>query len=130
MKFFKPVILSLAMFGIMVACKNANAPEIKTVEVAETEKESPINASMTYAKVEFNIKGMTCAIGCAKSIEKKMAKLEGVKMAKVDFENELAMVEYDASKVTPQSLEETVGKVSEVYKVETMKNVEEFSNKK
>ena len=34
---------------------------------------------------------MTCAMGCAKTIEKKMAKMDGVKMAKVDFEKELAM---------------------------------------
>ena len=42
---------------------------------------------------------MTCAIGCAKSIEKKIAKMEGVKSATVDFDRKLAMVEYNEAKV-------------------------------
>ena len=70
---------------------------------------------------------MTCEIGCARTIEKKIAKMEGVKYAKVDFNKKMAMVEYDPSKVTPTSLEETVTKVGEVYKVKDMKTVEKFS---
>jgi len=48
---------------------------------------------------------MTCEMGCAKTIEKKMAKMEGVKTAKVDFDTRLAMVEYDEAKVSPKSLQ-------------------------
>ena len=68
-------------------------------------------------------------MGCAKTIEKKMAKMEGVKSAKVDFDKRLAMVEYDEAKVTPKSLEETVTKVADIYKVKDMKKVADFDNK-
>jgi len=52
--------------------------------------------------------------------------MDGVKSAKVDFDKKLAMVEYNEAKVTPLNLEETVGKVSDAYKVSAMKTVDKF----
>ena len=73
---------------------------------------------------------MTCEMGCAKTIEKKRAHMEGVKSAKVDFENELAMVEYDVAKANPTSITKTVTSVADTYSVENMKTVAEFSGTK
>ena len=73
---------------------------------------------------------MTCAIGCAATIQKKISKMDGVKSATVDFDRKLAMVEYNEAKVTPVTLEEAVGKVSDTYKVSEMKTVDDFSTKK
>jgi len=123
-------ILSLFIIAtVLLSCKNETKAEIKTVETAtETVKELDPNA--TYAKAEFTIDGMTCAIGCAATIQKKISKMEGVKSAKVDFDKKLAMIEYDEAKVTPISLEETVTKVSDTYKVSDMKTVDTFSDAK
>jgi len=126
----KKLLLIAVVFAFSTACKNNTEPEIKTVDTvsadmtANTVSQDP---NITYAKAEFGIEGMTCEIGCARTIEKKIAKMEGVKYAKVDFNKKMAMVEYDPSKVTPTSLEETVTKVGEVYKVKDMKTVEKFS---
>ena len=132
MKVFKSAIVIVAIALSLAACKNNTKPEAKTVavEISNKENTAKLDPNATYAKVEFNIKGMTCAVGCAKTIEKKMAKLEGVKMAKVDFDKELAMVEFDEAKVTPQTLKEAVAKVSDIYKVEEIKAVEVFSTEK
>lgn len=114
------------MVGVMalfvMSCKNETKPEVKTVEVA-TETSKTVDPNATYAKAEFTIEGMTCAIGCAKTIEKKIAKMDGVKSATVDFDKKLAMVEYNVAKVTPVLLEETVTIVSDTYKVSQMKTV-------
>lgn len=118
-----------SLFALLVMnCKNEVKPEVKTVEVA-TEASNSIDPNATYAKAEFTIDGMTCAIGCAATIQKKMAKLDGVKSATVDFDRKLAMVEYNEAKVTPALLEETVNKVGDTYKVKDMKTVETFSEK-
>lgn len=132
MNLFKRVTVIAVLMLVVVACKNNSEPEVKTVKVEMSKKEvtPALDPNATYAKVEFNIKGMTCAMGCAKTIEKKMAKMEGVKMAKVDFDKEVAMVEYDESKVTPSSLKEAVVKVSDIYKVEDLKQVDNFSTEK
>ena len=127
-------ILAIAFISIsMIACKSEKDPEVKTVEtetktIATTAK--TLNPNATYAKAEFGIEGMTCAMGCAKTIEKKIAKMDGVKSAKVDFEKELAMVEYDEAMVTPKTLEEAVAKAGDTYKVKDMKTVDSFTTDK
>lgn len=128
MKTFKTLVLltTLALFSL--SCKEAQ-PEIKTVDMEqpETVSESQLDPNATYAKAEFGIDGMTCEMGCAKMIEKKIAKMEGVKSASVDFDSRLAMVEYDNAKVSPNSLEEAVVSVSDAYSVKDMKTVDSFS---
>jgi Cu+-exporting ATPase len=128
MKIFKTISIVAIVALVFTSCKNESEPEVKTVdvEVAKKDVAKTLDPNATYAKVEFGIDGMTCAMGCAKTIEKKMAKMEGVKSAKVDFDARLAMVEYDEAKVTPKSLEEAVGKVSDTYKVKDMHTVDDF----
>ena len=128
MNIIKKALAILVLALISFSCKNEAKPEVKTVEIenaSQTTKEVDPNA--TYAKAEFTIEGMTCAIGCAKTIEKKIAGMDGVKSATVDFDRRLAMVEYNDAKVSTASLEETVAKVSDVYKVSDMKTVDDFS---
>ena len=128
------MVKKLLLIGIAVifttACKNKVAPEIKTIESESADLATfTSDPNVIYAKAEFQIDGMTCAIGCARTIEKKIAKMEGVKFAKVDFEKKLAMVEYDQAKVTPKTLEETVTKVGDIYKIKDIKTVDNFSEK-
>ncbi len=122
------LVLGIALFSVVLwSCKNEAEPKIETIEVAETKAVKEMDANATLAKAEFKIDGMTCAIGCAKTIEKKLSKMEGVKSATVDFDTKTAMVEYDEAKVTTTSLEKTVAKTSEQYIVSDMKTVESFS---
>lgn len=129
MKTLKYFIGILSFSLMVVSCKNNKTPEVKTIEIETTVTKKELDPNATYAKAEFTVKGMTCAVGCAASIEKKIANMDGVKFAKVDFENELAMVEYDEAKVNPNSLEKTVTSVADLYKVIDMQTVEEFSKK-
>ena len=125
---FLAVVLVVTIF---TACKNDAKPEVKTVVVettSETQKKE-LDPNATYAKAEFTIDGMTCEIGCAKTIEKKIANMDGVKSATVDFNRRLAMVEYDEAMVNHTTLHETVTLVADIYKVSDMKTVEVFSNK-
>jgi len=123
-------ILTLTLIATFVfSCKNEKNPEVKTIEV-ETEVVKKLDPNATFAKAEFTIDGMTCQIGCAATIQKKISKMDGVKSATVDFDRKLAMVEYNEAKVTPTTLEEAVAKVSDTYKVSDMKTVEDFSAKK
>ena len=127
MKTLKTILVLAMLSLVIISCKNDKELETKTVEVELTEAKKEIAADATIAMAEFNIEGMTCALGCAKTIEKKLSKMEGVKSAKVDFDKKLAMVEYDEATVTHTSLEETVTKVGDAYTVNNMKTVESFS---
>ena len=131
----KQIIVLAITFLSIVACKQ-NEPEVKIVEVASEElveiatKETNKDLYKDYAKVEFGIKGMTCAMGCAKAIEKKIAKLEGVHFVNVDFDKELAMVEFDDKKLTNEDFLKAVNKVSDTYKVGEISKVEVFAKDK
>ena len=122
-------IMMIALVAVFAMnCKNDVKPEVKTIEV-ETASEDiqKLDPNASYTKAEFTIDGMTCEIGCARTIQKKLTKMEGVKSATVDFDRKLAMVEYNEAKVSPTSLEETVTKVADIYKVSEMKTVDAFS---
>ena len=130
MKTLKTIVLLTTLALFSVSCKDSAQPEIKTVEMEQptTASQKQLDPNATYAKAEFAIEGMTCQMGCAKTIEKKIAKMEGVKSAVVDFDKRLAMVEYDNAKVTPMSLEAAVESVGDAYSVKDMKTVDAFSN--
>ena len=124
MKTYKNLFVLLLIL-VLASCKN-NEPEIKTVGL-EQENKVVENPYKDYAKVEFEIKGMTCAMGCAKTIEKKIAKMEGVHFVYVDFKKELAMVEFNDKKIANSDFITTVNKVSDTYKVGEINNVDVFS---
>ncbi|WP_397364420.1 heavy-metal-associated domain-containing protein [Olleya sp. R77988] len=133
MKSIKHILVLALVTVFAFSCKNEATPEVKTSpssDNTEATTKSKINPDAKLAKAEFKIEGMTCAMGCAKTIEKKMAKMEGVKSAKVDFDKQLAMVEYDEAIVTPASLEKTVTSVADTYKVKDMHTVDAFSGAK
>lgn len=127
MKNIKLSILALALAGItFVSCKKEEATSVAEANT-QTETTTTSKDSKTVAKAEtttFNIEGMTCAMGCAKTIENKLAGLDGVQKATVDFDKKTATVEYDAAVQTPEKLVETVEAVADgkTYKVSNVKN--------
>ena len=54
--------------------------------------------------VSLAISGMTCEIGCAKTIQSKLSKKEGVLNAKVVFTDSIANIEFDANKTSKKDL--------------------------
>ena len=126
MKHLKTILTSALLLVMFFSCKNETKAEIKTVETATEKEAHQLDPNATYSKAEFGIKGMTCEMGCAKTIEKKLTGMEGVKSAAVDFKNEMAMV--DVAKVNPESITKTVTSVGKTYSVENMQTVEAFSS--
>lgn len=112
---------------LIISCKNEPSKEVIVDNVEATQVKKEIASNATIAKAEFTIEGMTCAMGCAKTIEKKLSAMEGVKSAVVDFDKKIAMVEYDEASVTPLALEETVKKTGDTYSVNDMKTVKTFT---
>ena len=110
----------------VLSCKNETS-EIRTVST-EVRVDQNEYKDIAYKKASFNIEGMTCAMGCAKTIEKRLAKMEGVKMAQVNFEEKTALVEFDEAKLDTDIISNAVSKVNEIYTVHNMKTVESFEN--
>lgn len=116
MKLVKSLSLIITMGALFISCKNKEKTEVKN-EKEVVENTIPADAKLETAKL--TIEGMTCEIGCAKTIEDKLAHTKGVKEAEVDFENKLATVTFDTNQQNVNSLTETIEAVAggDSYKV-------------
>jgi len=54
--------------------------------------------------ISLAISGMTCEIGCAKTIQSKLSKKEGVLSAKVIYNDSVANIEFDANTTSKKDL--------------------------
>ena len=118
------MIAAIALTSVvMVSCKNETAKE-ETNATTEQTQDQPAQ----LATASFSIEGMHCEVGCAGVIQKKLAKLEGVQEAKVDFEGKTANITYDANKQTPEIMVQTVQNISDDYKVSNVTTVPEKSS--
>ncbi|WP_299062509.1 cation transporter [uncultured Polaribacter sp.] len=86
----KKILFSIAIsLFIFVGCKN------------ETKKET---LAVNKQNVTLAISGMTCEIGCAKTIQSKLSKKEGVLDAKVVFTDSIANIAFDANTTSKEDL--------------------------
>lgn len=125
MKFTK-IITSLAIAGlVLTGCKKTET-ETLTAVTSETKapKEHAAIAPENVQTASFTIEGMTCAVGCAKTIEQELSDLDGVEKATVDFDKKIATVTFDKTIQNPENLTKTVQETGDgkTYKVSNMKS--------
>ena len=124
MNFIKSISALLLASLLFVGCKEKST---ETVSDSATETQAPkVKKEIAAANLQtasFTIKGMTCAIGCAKTIEEELNGLDGVQKATVDFDKELATVSFDKTVLTPEELTKVVEATADgkTYKVSNMK---------
>lgn len=108
--------------GFMVAgCKQTASPAPEQATASVKHAINPKNLQTAT----FTIDGMTCAIGCAKTIQEELSELDGVQKASVDFDKKLATVRFDSSLQTPESITKVVEATADgkTYKVSNMLTV-------
>lgn len=120
------IILQLALLlTLNLGCKEKPTAKIILVETAasESNNKSSISEAKNAINARFTIKGMSCEIGCARAIEKKLYKLDGMYKAEVNFQKEMATVKYDSSKIDESILTSTItsGSHTSNYSVEKFK---------
>ena len=119
---FSKLFLTVGIVStLLVSCKDtASQPQAENNE-AKSEKE--VVAAAKPETASFKIDGMTCAMGCAKTIETKLSKMEGVQKATVDFEKKEATVDFDAAVLTKEQIAKTVESTGdgETYKASEIK---------
>ena len=121
----KSILTFLFASLLFAGCKEKTTV---TATTSSTETSAPKAkkeiAAANLQKASFTIEGMTCAIGCAKTIQEELSGLEGVQTATVDFEKKLATVSFDKTKQTPESLTKIVQATGDgkTYIVSNMKS--------
>ncbi|MFV8324343.1 heavy-metal-associated domain-containing protein [Flavobacterium sp. ZS1P14] len=128
MNFTKSIATAAFLTGLLfVSCKK-NTVETTPTVMTSTETTAPKVkkeiAAVNLQTASFKVEGMTCAIGCAKTIENELSDLDGVQKATVDFDKKLATVTFDKTVQNPESLTKVVEATADgkTYKVSNMKS--------
>ena len=109
----KSFVFSLTLLFAVFACTQHSKPEIKEVSTTAQMNGKVIDGELS--ETSFSISGMMCKMGCAKTIETNLSKMEGVQEASVDFETSLATVIYNPSIVQTDDLFKTVKDTGDSY---------------
>ncbi|MDP5028514.1 MAG: cation transporter [Flavobacterium sp.] len=122
MKNLKNIGFALVIALTFASCKQESKEVASEVAKKEVVSEADLAKMQTAS---FTIDGMTCAMGCAKTIENKLANQDGVGEAVVDFETKIATVKFDAEKQSLESLTKTIEAVAggDSYKVTESKKM-------
>ena len=110
----KNIMIALMFaFFTMVSCNSEAKKETKK----EVKKEN----------VALAISGMTCEIGCAKTIQSKLSKKEGILDAKVIFNDSIANIIYDANTTSKKDIIAFVDGIAggDMYKASETENKKE-----
>lgn len=98
------------LFIFLFSCNNS--PErIAEKEITINKKETVSQDSISKTIASIGIEGMTCQAGCAREIQNKVSKLTGVVLCEVSFENKIATVEFDDSKISEKDMISAIQKI-------------------
>lgn len=122
MNIFKNLFLIVMLGVFVIACNGENKKKMDNQ--IKTSKE----LSENLKNVEVQIKGMTCEIGCARLIQSKLYKADGIKFAKVSFADSLGVITYDANRISDNEIKNIIQKVAggDLYRVTAMVEVASF----
>ncbi len=130
MNFNKSILALLFACILFIGCKEAENKQPKTEIAADAVGKKDQNAKpkkiapANLQTASFAVEGMTCAVGCAKTIQEDLTQLDGVQEATVNFETKQAKVIFDKTIQSPEKLSKIVEAAADgkTYKVKDMKS--------
>jgi len=99
----------LAFAAILAACNSPQPAETTEAEVQEVVALAEVTPNATAT---LDVEGMTCEMGCKAAIEKHLSKTAGIASCNIDFENAVAVVEYDNGIITQDQIIAEIGEVA------------------
>ena len=95
----KAIFLLLAISALLIISCSVNDEKGKTKDI-----KSDVLQIAKMETVSLAISGMTCQIGCAKAIQSKLSKKEGVAAAVVVFTDSIVTITFDSNKTSAENL--------------------------
>lgn len=106
------IMLFLCIIGVFFSCgDNSKTKEQNISEInQETNGKEDIieDKNEKLEEVSLKIDGMTCEIGCAKIIQSKLSKTNGIKKADVSFAEKTGVVLFDSNLITENEIVDIV----------------------
>lgn len=121
MKLFKRTCVLIAFATTLGSCgedhnHSHDVENIGTTEVVAGETQT----------VDYAVEGMVCAMGCAATIQKEVADIDGVIISDVNYEDEKAHFEFDPSKTSEEAIKAKIATIADgQYVLSTWEEKEE-----
>jgi len=106
MKLFKKACVLMVVATTLGSCgenHNHNDENTTTTELSAGETQT----------VDYAVEGMVCAMGCAATIQKEVADIDGVTISEVNYEDEKAHFEFDPSKTTEAAIKAKIATIAD-----------------
>ena len=122
----KKIIYLLVITMALISCK-----ESKNEERLKTDSNKQVEFTENLKSIEVDIEGMTCEIGCARLIQSKLSKVDGVTYTNVDFESKKGVITFDQNKLSAADISSNINKIAggDLYSVSKTTELEEIITK-
>jgi len=122
----KKIIIVLLVGTFLFSC-GENKPQSKAQKSIVKKEQLAENLK----SIEVNIEGMTCEIGCARTIQSKLSKVNGVTYAKVNFDTKKGIFTYDANKLNKEDIVKKIDGIAggDIYKATKTTEIETIIKK-
>lgn len=109
----------LILFVFLISCESKKENRDENNKTSES-----VAMEQDPQQVKIDIKGMTCEIGCARLIQSKLYKADGVTYAKISFEDSSGIVSFDQNRITRDRIVEVIEKTAggDIYSVTSVED--------
>jgi len=109
------IIVFISILSVFTSCQEKQ----NTTTEKKTDNNHTEQLAINLKKVALDIEGMTCEIGCARTIQSKLSKADGIKSAKVNFETKSGIVAFDANVISEKQIVSLVEQIAggDLYKI-------------
>ncbi len=117
----KKLFTLLLLTFFILACGDKKPSTNKEKTSIKTER-----VAVNLKSVAIDIEGMTCEIGCARTIQSKLSKVDGVTYSKVNFDSKKGIFTYDANKLNKNDIAKKIDKIAggDLYKATKMTEID------
>ncbi len=107
----KPFMQTKTFLGIVTvfAALMLSFPNYAYIFYPKTEKQVVVVSSSDVKEVKFNVSGMTCS-GCEEHVKHAVNELPGILDVTANFEEGVAVVKFDESKINKETIIKTIDK--------------------
>ena len=116
------------LFILFVITSFISCEQEKKEAAGKNENSTEDKVAAVYETFEMEIEGMTCEIGCARIIESKLSKMEGVVYSKVDFESKKGVFTFNKNIINEKLITEKIAGIAggDLYSVVKSKKIDEI----
>ena len=125
MKVINKIFTLLFFVLFFVSCQKNETTKNTDSTIVEKKE---LTKNLNHIKVD--IKGMTCEIGCARLIQSKLYKTDGITFAKISFADSSGVISFDQNRISTDDIKKIIQKTAggDIYSVVGIEEVKSLEN--